>query len=73
MTEVIDSHNDPYHALIINNILYGVDLLKKDLNVYSVKPTDKEVQIVGAIYHLASGKVQIISDERNQGTRIGNR
>lgn len=64
-SSIKDSHNDPYYDLIINNILYGVDLLKKDLKVYSVKPTDKEVQIVGAIYHLASGKVQIISDERN--------
>ncbi len=62
-SSIKDTHIDPYYSLIINNILYGVDLLKKDLHDSSAKPANKEVQIVGGIYHLASGKVQIISDE----------
>jgi carbonic anhydrase len=48
---------------VISNVLFGLNFLKKESPVILKKFEDKELELVGAIYHLNTGKVQVITDD----------
>lgn len=51
------------YRAVISNIIYGVNFIKKESPVILKKFEAQELEIVGAVYQLKSGKVQVISDE----------
>ena len=65
--EIIADHkSDRYYRSVINNIIYGVNYIKSESALITNKYNNKELEIAGAVYHLESGKVQIITDNINQ-------
>jgi carbonic anhydrase len=51
-----------YHG-VISNVIFGINYIKKESTVIRKKYEDKELELVGAIYHLNTGKVQVITDD----------
>lgn len=57
-----ESTDKSYHA-VINNIIYGLNLVKSDPSIIRERFDNNDLEIYGAIYHMKNGKVQIIADE----------
>jgi carbonic anhydrase len=57
-----DTLSNNYHA-VIHNIIYGVQLLKRESDVIQEKFDMSELEIYGAIYRMETGRVQVIEDE----------
>ena len=51
------------YQLVIHNIIYGVNLLKEQSTIAREKYDKGELEIYGAIYHMGSGKIQVIEDD----------
>jgi carbonic anhydrase len=57
-----DTLSNHYHA-VIHNIIYGVQLLKRESDVIQEKFDMHELEIYGAVYRMETGRVQVIEDE----------
>ena len=55
------SKNKSYHT-IIHNIIYGIKLLKDESKIIRNKIESRELEIYGTIYHMDTGKIQIIEE-----------
>ena len=62
--ELLDSMKNSYYA-VRANVLYGMRLLKTSNPVLSPLYQKKEFEILGAVYDLDNGKVEMIDDKTN--------
>ena len=60
---ILNETQDKSYHMVIQNIIYGVNLVKKESPVIMDKFEKRELEIYGAVYHLDTGKIQIIEDE----------
>jgi carbonic anhydrase len=61
--KILEKSEFKYYHQVINNIIYGVNLVRNNSDVVKEKFDIKDLEIYGAIYHLHNGSVQIIEDE----------
>jgi len=62
---ILEKSEDKYYHEVINNIIYGVNLIKQNSGIANQKFNSNELEIYGAVYHMQYGSVQIIADEIN--------
>ncbi len=60
--QILDDDHDKNYRVVIHNVIFGVHLLKES-SILRQKFENKELEIYGGVYHMATGKVQIIEDE----------
>lgn len=60
---LLEKSNDAYYQEVINNILYGVTLVKNNSTIIRDRYLQNQIEIYGAIYQMKNGNVQIISTD----------
>jgi carbonic anhydrase len=62
--EILAGHRtDRYYQAAINNIIYGITFIKNESPMILNKFNNNDLEIIGAVYHVSSGNVHIITDE----------
>lgn len=60
--EILKNGLDRNYQVVIQNIIYGVDLIRSNSSIIRERFEKGELEIYGAIYHVDTGKIQIIED-----------
>jgi carbonic anhydrase len=58
---VLDEPGDMLHNAIRRNVLLNVEKLKTAAPILSKAVEDKKVRVVGAVYNLANGRIELVS------------
>ena len=69
LSRVEHADQNTLYQLTIDNVLYGVNLIRDQSSIITERLKMGELEIYGAIYHVDNGKVEIIEDIVNSPSK----